>query len=164
MELIITLAMKFWMWTLLIALIIIGFIINLFDKKVDTRVNFKYSQFPTMRPIPIKTKGKGFFTMIKMWLLGTRHWEIANDFEYEVNGEKFVIPAGFKFDGASIPKFLHPFLSANSLYSMSSSTKVSECSETKAIGTKTICFSNFEFSTITSSVDGPIHFNGPTRL
>ena len=111
MELIITLAMKFWMWTVLIALIIIGFIINLFDKKVGTRVNFKYSQFPTMRPIPIKTKGKGFFTMIKMWLLGTRHWEIANDFDYEINGEKFVIPAGFKFDGASIPKFLHTFLS-----------------------------------------------------
>ena len=111
MELIITLAMKFWMWTVLIALIIIGFIINLFDKKVVTRVNFKYSQFPTMRPIPIKTKGKGFFTMIKMWLLGTRHWEIANDFQYELNGNKFVIPAGFKFDGASIPKFLHPFLS-----------------------------------------------------
>ena len=111
MELIITLAMKFWMWTVLIVLIIIGFIINLFDKKVGTRVNFKYSQFPTMRPIPIKTKGKGFFTMIKMWLLGTRHWEIANDFKYELNGKEFVIPAGFKFDGASIPKFLHPFLS-----------------------------------------------------
>ena len=111
MELIITLAMKFWMWTVLIVLILIGFIINLFDKKVGTRVNFKYSQFPTMRPIPIKTKGKGFFTMIKMWLLGTRHWEIANDFNYELNGNKFVIPAGFKFDGASIPKFLHPFLS-----------------------------------------------------
>jgi hypothetical protein len=111
MELIITLAMKFWMWTVLIALIIIGFIINLFDKKVGTRVNFKYSQFPTMRPIPIKTKGKGFFTMIKMWLLGTRHWEIAKDFEYVLNGNKYVIPAGFKFDGASIPKFLHPFLS-----------------------------------------------------
>ena len=111
MELLITLAMKFWQWSILIALIIIGFIINLFDKKVGTRVNFKYSQFPTMRPIPIKTKGKGFFTMIKMWLLGTRHWEIANDFDYEINGETFVIPAGFKFDGASIPKFLHTFLS-----------------------------------------------------
>ena len=33
MELLVTLAMKFWMWTILIALIIIGFIINLFDKK-----------------------------------------------------------------------------------------------------------------------------------
>ena len=46
-----------------------------------------------------------------MWLLGVRHWEIVNDFDYELNGEKFVIPAGFKFDGASIPKFLHTFLS-----------------------------------------------------
>ncbi len=111
MELIITLAMKFWQWSILIALIIIGFIINQFDKKVGTRVNFKYTQFPTMRPIPIKTKGKGFFTMIKMWLLGVRHWEIAKDFEYTLNGEQFVIPAGFKFDGASIPKFLASFLS-----------------------------------------------------
>ena len=33
MEFILTLAMKFWQWTVLIALIIIGFIINLFDKK-----------------------------------------------------------------------------------------------------------------------------------
>ena len=49
--------------------------------------------------------------MIKMWILGVRHWEIAKDFHYKLNGEDFVIPAGFKFDGASIPKFLHPFLS-----------------------------------------------------
>tara|TARA_X000000368_G_scaffold402395_1_gene376268 strand:+ start:84 stop:665 length:582 start_codon:yes stop_codon:yes gene_type:complete len=111
MELILTLAMKFWQWSILIALIIIGFIVNLFDKKVHNRINFKYSQFPTMRPIPIKTKGKGFFKMILMWILGVRHWEIVNDFTYEINGKKFVIPAGFKFDGASIPKFLHTFLS-----------------------------------------------------
>jgi hypothetical protein len=64
-----------------------------------------------MKPIRIATKGKGFFTMIKMWILGVRHWEIAKDFEYVLNGNKYVIPAGFKFDGASIPKFLHPFLS-----------------------------------------------------
>ena len=42
MEILITLAMKFWQWSILIALIIIGFIINLFDKKIDNRVNFKY--------------------------------------------------------------------------------------------------------------------------
>ena len=111
MEILITLAMKFWQWSILIALIIIGFIINLFDKKVDSRVNFKYKDYPVMRPIRIATKGKGFFKMIMMWILGTRHWEIANDFEYELNGTKYVIPAGFKFDGASIPKFLHTFLS-----------------------------------------------------
>ena len=111
MEFLISLAVKFWQWSILIALVIVGFIINLFDKKIDNRVNFSYSEFPLMKPLRIQTKGKGFFKMILMWLLGVRHWEIAKDFHYELNGEKFVIPKGFKFDGASIPKFLHTFLS-----------------------------------------------------
>ena len=111
MELIISLAMKFWMWTILILVVIIGLIINLFDKKKINDVNFKYKDYPLMKPLRIATKGKGFFRMLLMWLLGVRHWEIAKDFEYELNGENFVIPAGFKFDGASIPKFLHTFLS-----------------------------------------------------
>ncbi len=64
-----------------------------------------------MKPLPIKTKGKGFWKGIVMWLLGTRQWEIVKDFNYSVGGSQYVIPAGFKFDGASIPKFLHTFLS-----------------------------------------------------
>jgi len=112
MEMLIALAVKFWQWSILIALIIIGFIINLFDKKDGhNRVNFKYTGYPLMKPLRIATKDKGFFKMILMWLLGVRHWEIAKDFEYELNGNKYVIPAGFIFDGASIPKFLHTFLS-----------------------------------------------------
>ena len=112
MEMLIALAVKFWQWSILIALIIIGFIINLFDKKDGhNRVNFKYTGYPLMKPLRIATKGKGFFKMIMMWLLGVRHWEIAKDFEYELNEKKYVIPSGFKFDGASIPKFLHTFLS-----------------------------------------------------
>ena len=89
----------------------IGFIVNLFDKKQPKLYTFAFTDYPLMKPIRIATKGKGFFTMIKMWILGVRHWEIAKDFEYVLNGNKYVIPAGFKFDGASIPKFLHPFLS-----------------------------------------------------
>ena len=112
MELLIALAMKFWQWSILITLIIIGFIVNLLDKKDNTnRIGFKYTEFPHMKPIPIKTKGKGFWKGILMWLLGTRHWEIVKDFNYSVGGSQYVIPAGFKFDGASIPKFLHTFLS-----------------------------------------------------
>ena len=111
MELIVTLAMKFWQWTVLIALIILGLVINLFDKKIDNRVNFKYSDYPHMKPIKIPTKGKGFWKGILLWLLGTRHWEIVKDFDFHLEGKKYVIPAGFKFDGASIPKFLHTFLS-----------------------------------------------------
>jgi hypothetical protein len=111
MELLISLAMKFWMWTVLILVVITGLIINLFDKKKINEINFKFTEYPLMKPLRIATKGKGFFKMLLMWLLGVRHWEIAEDFNYELNGEKLVIPAGFKFDGASIPKFLHTFLS-----------------------------------------------------
>ena len=111
MELIISLAMKFWMWTILIIVVIAGLVINLFDKKKPSCYTFNYTAMPKMVPIPIRTKGKGFFKGILLWLLGVRHWEIAEDFTYEFNAKKFVIPAGFKFDGASIPKFLHTFLS-----------------------------------------------------
>ena len=111
MEILLTLAVKFWQWTVLISLIIIGFIINLFDKKVDNLVNFKYTDYPHMKPIKISTKGKGFWKGILLWILGTRHWEIVKDFDFTLEGKKYVIPAGFKFDGASIPKFLHMFLS-----------------------------------------------------
>ena len=111
MELIISLLLKFWQFTILGILIIVGFIINLFDKKVDKRVNFKYEEYPHMRPLRIPTKGKGFWSAIWLWIMTVRQWEIAKDFHYEINGKQYVIPAGFQFDGASIPKFLASFLS-----------------------------------------------------
>ena len=56
-----SLAMKFWQWTTLIILIIVGFIINCFDwKSQKDRIGFKFKEFPHMRPISIATKGKGF--------------------------------------------------------------------------------------------------------
>ena len=111
MELIISLLLKFWQFTILGILIIVGFIINLFDKKVDKRVNFKYEEYPHMRPLRIPTKGKGFWSAIWLWIMTVRQWEIVKDFHYEINGKQYVIPAGFQFDGASIPKFLASFLS-----------------------------------------------------
>ena len=111
METLTELAINFWQWSILLILIIIGFVINLFDKKIQTRIGFKYKDFPVLKPLPIRTKGKGFFKMLTMWLFGVRHWEIVKDFEYELHGENYVIPKGFQFDGASIPKFLHTFLS-----------------------------------------------------
>ena len=111
MELLVSLAMKFWMWTILIIVVIIGAIFNMFDKRKAPCHTYKHKKMPVLIPIPIKTKGKGFWKGILLWLLGVRHWEVAEDFNYELNDKKFVIPAGFKFDGASIPKFLHPFFS-----------------------------------------------------
>ena len=111
MELLIALAMKFWQWSLLILFVIIGFAINLLDKRKTNNLNFSYTELPHLQPIPIKTKGKGFWKGIIMWLLGTRNWVILKDFKYSINGTNYVIPKGFTFDGASIPKFLRTFFS-----------------------------------------------------
>jgi len=110
MELLIAMAMKFWQWSLLIVLVIIGFFINLLDKK-KSNIKFNYKDMPKLTPVPIKTKGKGFWKGIAMWLLSTRNWVIVEDWKYNLNGTEYVIPAGFQFDGASIPKFLRTFFS-----------------------------------------------------
>ena len=111
MELLLTLAMKFWMWTILIIVVIIGYIINRFDKRKAPCHSFAYDKMPVLKPLPIKTKGKGFWKGIILWLMGVRHWEIAEDFHYKLNDKDYVIPKGFQFDGASVPKFLASWLS-----------------------------------------------------
>lgn len=111
MDFILDMAIKFWPMTVFIILVIIGSIVNLFDRKMDNRVNFKYIDYPHMKPIRIATKGKGFWGAIILWFFGTRHWEVVKDFNYSLDGKQYIIPKGFKFDGASVPKFLASFLS-----------------------------------------------------
>ena len=62
-EAIFHLAFQFWQFTILILLIIIGWVINMFDKKIDNRVDFKYNEYPHMRPIKIATKDN-FLTLL----------------------------------------------------------------------------------------------------
>ena len=111
MEIVIALAVKFWQWSVLITLIILGFVINSFDKLKGNKIGFKYKELPHMQPVTIPTKGKGFWSAILMWLLDTRKWTIVKDFEYTLNGQQYIIHKGFEFDGASVPKFLATFLS-----------------------------------------------------
>ena len=62
------------------------------------------------------------------------------------------------------PHFSTPLSSANSLYSMSISSRVSMCSETNEMGTATIALVPFSPSSrMTSSVYGLSHSTGPTR-
>lgn len=112
MELIIDQLYSWWQFTVVGILIIIGWIVNLFgvDNK-EKRIGFTYDEMPVMKPIPIATKGKGFWGAIWLWFMGTRHWEIAKDFKFKIDEVEYVIPKGFQFDGASIPKFLHTWLS-----------------------------------------------------
>ena len=112
MEFIIEQLLTWWQFTVVGILILIGFIINLLGvDQAEPLIGFKYKEMPTMRPIVIPTAGKGFWGAIWMWITGTRTWEISKDWNFEINGEKYVIPKGFVFDGASVPKFLASWLS-----------------------------------------------------
>ena len=112
LEMILDLAVTFWQWVVFAAIVLVGYVINLVDdKEPQERVGFTYKEMPHMKPIPIATKGKGFFKGIWMWLMGVRQWEISSDFEFTLKGEEYVIPKGFQFDGASVPKFLAMWLS-----------------------------------------------------
>ena len=105
--------LTWWQFTLVGVLVLIGFVVNLFDRgaRHEKRVDFKYQEMPHMRPMLIPTRDKGFFGAIWMWLLGVRQWEITKDFQFSLGKDQFVIPAGFQFDGASVPKFLSAWLS-----------------------------------------------------
>ena len=50
MEFIIALAMKFWQWTVLIAVVIVGAIINFTDKRKKTKLKFTYTELPHLQP------------------------------------------------------------------------------------------------------------------
>lgn len=111
LEFIWNIIITFWQFALVGALIIIGYIINLFDKHDKKIVGFKYEELPILQPIRIPTKDKGFFGAIWMWIMIRRNWTIVKDFKFELNGNKYVIPKNFVFDGASIPKYFSIWLS-----------------------------------------------------
>ena len=111
-DIIVDLMTRFWQFTVLGILIILGFVINLSDKLLKgNKVDFSYEEYPLMQPIRIPTKGKGFWSAIWLWLMTVRTWTVAKDFHYKLKGVEYVIPKGFVFDGASVPKFLASFLS-----------------------------------------------------
>ena len=66
---------------------------------------------PIMSPIPIPTKDKDFIDAIILWLWEPRHWRIEEDFHYSINGQEYIVPKNFEFDGASVPRLLWFFLS-----------------------------------------------------
>ena len=59
---------------------------------------------PILRPVPIQTKGCGFFKRVWRWFSSRREWELIDDYSYLHKGVRLFIPKGFIFDGASIPR------------------------------------------------------------
>tara|TARA_R100000734_G_C3312726_1_gene103840 strand:+ start:966 stop:1601 length:636 start_codon:yes stop_codon:yes gene_type:complete len=114
MDFIIDMMVTWWQFTVVGILIIIGFIANRMGVDCEEDIiHFKYDEMPVLKPLRIETAGKGFWGAIWMWLTGVRHWEVAEDWHFKIGDKEteYFIPAGFVFDGASIPKFLHTWLS-----------------------------------------------------
>ncbi len=60
---------------------------------------------PTLKPLPIELKNNWLIFKMFSWLRTIRQWEIMADWLFVLpNGETIVIPKGFIFDGASIPR------------------------------------------------------------
>lgn len=168
MELIIDQLITWWQFTVVGILIIMGYIINTFDildKK--KRITFTYKEMPQMQPVPIPTKGKGFWSAIWMWLMGTRQWVISKDFVFVLDGVECVIPKGFQFDGASIPKFLHTWLSPTGVLLMGGLVHdyaykyetLKRTSKKNAYGTLTQRDADVIFRDINISINGFVFLN-----
>lgn len=102
---------EYYQFIIVISLIIISWLINKFDRNSIPDINFKYDDMPVMRPIRIPTADVGFWGALRIWLFERRRWELTEDFYFYIDGVKYIIPKGFDFDGASIPKFLNAWLS-----------------------------------------------------
>jgi hypothetical protein len=107
MEILIT----YWQFTLVALIIVAAATYFNLAGQADSPMVFKTKGMPEMSPIPIETKSKGFWGGVWMWLMVTRTWTIVKDFHFSIDGENYVIPKGFTFDGASVPKFLRTWLS-----------------------------------------------------
>ncbi len=67
---------------------------------------------PILKPISIPTKNRPMISRIFVWIFSIRKWEVVDDWQYELrDGTEIMIPKGFVFDGASIPRFLWALLS-----------------------------------------------------
>jgi len=65
----------------------------------------KKIDMPIMRPVPVNTKNQSTFTQLKRWITIVRQWEIMENWQFTLpSGVKITIPAGFVFDGASVPR------------------------------------------------------------
>lgn len=70
------------------------------------------NSMPVMWPVPIRTKGRPFYIRAWRWIFSSRKWEIAENWYFVLpTGHTIIIPKGFIFDGASIPRWLWWLLS-----------------------------------------------------
>ena len=72
-------------------------------------------KMPILQPLPIATKGAGVFVRGWRWFTNIRKWKVVEEYSLSIDGVHLVIPPGFVFDGASIPRVFWSVLSPTGL-------------------------------------------------
>jgi hypothetical protein len=73
------------------------------------------TNMPVLRPLPILTKGQNVIKRAWRWFTSIRKWQVVEDYVLSFEGRRLIIPAGFVFDGASIPRVFWSVLSPTGL-------------------------------------------------
>ena len=82
------------------------------EKLAHSKTIIDIAQMPALKPIPIATDDQeGFLNKLLVILFNVRRWRVEQAFVYEFNNKRYAIPAGFTFDGASIPKLFWTIIS-----------------------------------------------------
>jgi hypothetical protein len=75
------------------------------------------NELPVLRPVAIPTKGLSWFSAMKVWWRSIRDWELMEDYFFTLpDGRTAVIPKGYVFNGASVPRMLRGLISPTGIF------------------------------------------------
>ena len=77
----------------------------------------KELSMPVLKPITIPTKKATYLVALWRWLTSIRRWELQADWYwyFDTDNIEVIVPAGYIFDGASIPRIFWFVLSPTGL-------------------------------------------------
>lgn len=82
-------------------------------KKAKAKLSIE--AMPVLRPIPIPTASLSGLEQVLAFVFLIRRWRLETAFRFKFAEQELLIPAGFEFDGASIPRPLWALLSPTGL-------------------------------------------------
>lgn len=101
-------------WLVVALLVVYGVLYALYRVlNIKARPTVSAESMPSLKPVPIPTKNqKSSLHKLVVFIFEVRRWELTQNWYFDHdNGVKIVIPKGFRFDGASIPKIFWAVLS-----------------------------------------------------
>ena len=89
-------------------MLVLAKVLKIKDKKNDNQL-----EMPTLVPLAIPTKDQpSCIHKLVAFVTKVRRWKLAENWKYNLNDQiTIIIPKGFEFDGASIPRLFWAFLS-----------------------------------------------------